>query len=387
MHSRNFLRTIAVSGIVLFLGAVLYSLFFDITLELPIEAFFSMAPVWLVLAYGILIAPPLEEYSFRSWQKNSNKRQYVAPILFLLFSLGTNIVFISMAVITVIIYWLYFQKIHPVVIIIPTSILFAVGHLPVEDYGLDFWVMFAGYLGGALLFSYIRIKYSLKTSILVHALWNFTALYLLNFNQYHFKTQELDLSTAVDKIKLKRYSVFDFQLSNSSNYGMDKVNTEYSSSQEILSSLLHNDDSTIVTVETFPLTFYSLDVSTKNGDINYNEVVKKLIPVFDVRLDTTIEERNGYMIFLENKNLLQSDSKGTSLGAFGNVKMQTSVYAFAKELQERYAVPFFSADTTAININFNEQLSLSSQLENLKKKGFQLKPVKRRMKILSVTED
>ena len=227
----------------------------------------------------------------------------------------------------------------------------------------------------------------MKTSILVHALWNFTALYLLNFNQYHFKTQELDLSTAVDKIKLKRYSVFDFQLSNSSNYGMDKVNTEYSSSQEILSSLLHNDDSTIVTVETFPLTFYSLDVSTKNGDINYNEVVKKLIPVFDVRLDTTIEERNGYMIFLENKNLLQSDSKGTSLGAFGNVKMQTSVYAFAKELQERYAVPFFSADTTAININFNEQLSLSSQLENLKKKGFQLKPVKRRMKILSVTED
>lgn len=356
-------------GLLFFSIFLIAQLFYPLghNMKLPLDVMASFFPLWFLLVYAIIIAPVIEEYIFRSWQPVRDKRKWIAPVLMILFVASVDIpVWTITCLLFVFAYWIFYKRFRTTYTVLGTAFLFSVIHLPDDMASVDFYLFLSGYIGLALIFSFIRLRYTLGMAMLVHGIWNFLALFVLNYNAFYFQHTDYSLSTDTDRIEISRFSIFESAKGSSRTFAPDKISTSGSSKKEILSGLIQlTDPNTILVFETNSFTRYAAEIhSHTGGAINRLLVLQKLIPVLGIGMDTSYRSMKAYILYFPESAAL-SDSQQSSDIRPGEITYYGASDGFAHTLQQRYQIPVSTPDTLSVTVTYNELSSFPTTLKEL----------------------
>ena len=367
----------------LYAGLALLVLYFGLMLlvpvrgfRLPYESLGAQIPLIALLLAVVVVAPLLEEYAFRSWQRKGPGRAYVAPVLFILVAFGNGFLLpgILAAVVTVV-YWIYYQRISADLIIIGTSIVFALAHIP-EDYTHPaFYIVLSGYLGLALLFSYLRNRYHLGIAMLAHAGWNAFAVFAATGDSLRWKAVEEQYLVEDDTMVLERLSILSSGGSESDVSPKKRISIRQASQENLIALLLDHDPDLLPRFETDALNTYSLKVTAgPDSSINKQAILEKILEVFRLEVDSSRKELAGWELSL-NPDKIPNDSLKRVSGA---ARYSGSFNYFALMLQWEFETPVTTRDTQRVSIQYSHAATLKQQLEALRENyGIQYRPVKK----------
>lgn len=389
--------------IYLYTGSLLFAVFLLLCYWLPVEdnirlpaiEAFKVFPLWLVFIMAVIVAPLTEEYAFRSWQKKENRKRWVVPVFFLffvVFSTG-NYWLGGFALLFLILYWIWFPKISTWHIVFVTTVIFALLHLPEEDYATrDFYILLTGYIGLALIFTWLRLRYYLWMAILGHALWNFTVLFLLNAGDFPLKSTTYDLSTTRDTIRITQLSALTWEpsISTSSGQRPGQVSISRGTKEDLLRPAFPASDDVLFVFRTTPFAFYSLEIRpvATAREKGSPTAATQLITMLQVSLDTTYARKDGYLLEYDGSGKRHNHSPETGLSpTIGEVTYYGSLKGLAAHFQKRYNLPFNAADTSYAVFVYDNQLSLETQRKKLKERyGIDFIKTSREMMIITVRE-
>ncbi len=368
----------------LYTGLALLVLYFGLMLlvpvrgfRLPYESLGAQIPLIALFLAVVVVAPLLEEYAFRSWQRKGPGRAYVAPVLFILVAFGNGFLLpaILAAVVTVV-YWIYYQRISADVIIIGTSIVFALAHIP-EDYTHPaFYIVLSAYLGLALIFSYLRNRYHLGIAMLAHAGWNAFAVFAATGDTLRWKPVQEQYVVEDDSLLLERLSILS---SGGSESGVspDHISIRNASQEDLIALLLDNDPDIITSFETDALNTYSLKVTAgPDNSISKQAVLEKILDVFRLEVDSSRKELAGWELSL-NPDKIPNDSLKRGYG----IAHYTGRFDyFTLMLQREFETPVTTRDTQKVSINYSLTSTLKQQLEALQQNyAIQYRPVTKKV--------
>lgn len=362
-------RAYLVVGLILFLVSILLSFFIPATakdIRLPFDEMVFYMPLWVLLIYAIIVGPIIEEFVFRSWQKKGQNRRWVAPVLFIIYSLSSeSFLLLSIALLFVVAYWIFYRHFYTWHVVLGTTFVFVLLHLPEDYYNGIFYLLIVAYAGLALLLTWFRLRYNLFVAIVVHVLWNFMVTYVWYASDFSWNSKTYELSTATDSIRLTRLSIFDMETALSSAKP-GQIDIKRGNKEKIIQALIPSSRDIVVSYNTTPFALYNMYIQSKDGGkIDKLSVLEQVTPILKVSLDSAYAMREGYVLSYDSRK------KGKRINDKSLISMNTKHYgslkAFASTLQDRYQVPIYSEDTTYAEFVYDSMLSLETQKEVLSK--------------------
>ncbi len=311
------------------------------------QSFMSASPV-LMLAIGCLIAPVLEEFSFRGWVFKSLAGKIITFVLFSFFMIAT---FSYYGIICIaIIFYPWFleknEKRRKIILLILSSIFFALAHYGNWDSLRNFFISFPCYLSIGLLLGYLAYKTGkLWLSILVHVLNNSIAFALMIFqspipgDHFHWVENNMD-------IRISKVSIFDRDNSNTLIYTLyPDIEYPRTTIPNLIVDILSNNPNTIVKEIPTVMAYYNVKVSSTDSlPVNLDDLCRILIDSFNIKISSEMVEKPLYGV--EIKDIAKFNSDKDSIA------------------QYRYSFPLLSLSQTFAR-HYGEQVEIGDSLVNL----------------------
>lgn len=303
-----------ICSIILFLLGVIISTLFEDVISVednPILGEISSLPGWLFLILAVVIAPIMEEFSFRFWAVKKLWAKFFSLITSSLFLYFINPYFAIPYFVLYLLSILIFKNKKDTLFVI-LSILTSLGFMLAHSQNLETSIFIKSapiYTSIGLMLSYIAIRTKFLYAIFSHAIYNFSLLLIggliLPFGS------EVKINNGDYKGVLKPVTGL-YSTSNTDNYGGYSVNLHRKMLPELISIL--NFDSPYE-IKTYPKTynFYNLNVKTTQKDsiIDLQAISRELIEKTSIKIDTIIEE--GMVYHLEIKDIDKFKSQHSRL--------------------------------------------------------------------------
>ena len=306
-----------ICSIILFLFGVIISTLFEDVISVednPILGEISSLPGWLFLILAVVIAPIMEEFSFRFWAVKKLWAKFFSLITSSLFLYFINPYFAIPYFVLYLLSILIFKN-KKDTLFATLSILTSLGFMLAHSQNLETSIFIKSapiYTSIGLMLSYIAIRTKFLYAIFSHAIYNFSLLLIggliLPFGS------EVHINNGNYKGVLKPVTGL-YSTSNTDNYGGYSVNLHRKMLPELISIL--NFDSPYE-IKTYPKTynFYNLNVKTTQKDslIDLKAISSELISKTSVKIDTIIEERMIYHLVIKDLDkfiALQSQTKSS----------------------------------------------------------------------------
>ncbi|MDD3724937.1 MAG: CPBP family intramembrane metalloprotease [Bacteroidales bacterium] len=303
-----------ICSIILFLLGVIISTLFEDVISVednPILGEISSLPGWLFLILAVVIAPIMEEFSFRFWAVKKLWAKFFSLITSSLFLYFINPYFAIPYFVLYLLSILIFKN-KKDTLFATLSILTSLGFMLAHSQNLETSIFIKSapiYTSIGLMLSYIAIRTKFLYAIFSHAIYNFSLLLIggliLPFGS------EVQINNGDYQGVLKPVTGL-YSTSNTDNYGGYSVNLHRKMLPELISIL--NFDSPYE-IKTYPKTynFYNLNVKTTQKDsiIDLQAISRELIEKTSIKIDTIIEE--GMVYHLEIKDIDKFKSQHSRL--------------------------------------------------------------------------
>lgn len=303
-----------ICSIILFLFGVIISTLFEDVISVednPILGEISSLPGWLFLILAVVIAPIMEEFSFRFWAVKKLWAKFFSLITSSLFLYFINPYFAIPYFVLYLLSILIFKNKKDTLFAI-LSILTSLGFMLAHSQNLETSIFIKSapiYTSIGLMLSYIAIRTKFLYAIFSHAIYNFSLLLIggliLPFGS------EVQINNGDYQGVLKPVTGL-YSTSNTDNYGGYSVNLHRKMLPELISML--NFDSPYE-IKTYPKSynFYNLNVKTTQKDsiIDLQAISIELIEKTSIKIDTIIEE--GMVYHLEIKDIDKFKSQHSRL--------------------------------------------------------------------------
>lgn len=303
-----------ICSIILFLLGVIISTLFEDAISVednPILGEISSLPGWLFLILAVVIAPIMEEFSFRFWAVKKLWAKFFSLITSSLFLYFINPYFAIPYFVLYLLSILIFKN-KKDTLFATLSILTSLGFMLAHSQNLETSIFIKSapiYTSIGLMLSYIAIRTKFLYAIFSHAIYNFSLL-LIGGLILPFAS-EVKINNGDYKGVLKPVTGL-YSTSNTDNYGGYSVNLHRKMLPELISML--NFDSPYE-IKTYPKTynFYNLNVKTTQKDsiIDLKAISRELIEKTSIKIDTIIEE--GMIYHLEIKDIDKFKSQHSRL--------------------------------------------------------------------------
>lgn len=292
-----------ICSIILFLLGVIISTLFEDVISVednPILGVISSLPGWLFLILAVVIAPIMEEFSFRFWAVKKLWAKFFSLITSSLFLYFINPYFAIPYFVLYLLSILIFKNKKDTLFAI-LSILTSLGFMLAHSQNLETSIFIKSapiYTSIGLMLSYIAIRTKFLYAIFSHAIYNFSLLLIggliLPFGS------EVHINNGNYKGVLKPVTGL-YSTSNTDNYGGYSVNLHRKMLPELISIL--NFDSPYE-IKTYPKSycFYDLKVKSTQKDslIDLKGITRELISKTSIKIDTIIEERMIYHLVIKD---------------------------------------------------------------------------------------
>lgn len=303
-----------ICSIILFLLGVIISTLFEDVISVednPILGEISSLPGWLFLILAVVIAPIMEEFSFRFWAVKKLWAKFFSLITSSLFLYFINPYFAIPYFVLYLLSILIFKN-KKDTLFATLSILTSLGFMLAHSQNLETSIFIKSapiYTSIGLMLSYIAIRTKFLYAIFSHAIYNFSLLLIggliLPFGS------EVQINNGDYQGVLKPVTGL-YSTSNTDNYGGYSVNLHRKMLPELISKL--NFDSPYE-IKTYPKSynFYNLNVKTTQKDsiIDLQAISIELIEKTSIKIDTIIEE--GMVYHLEIKDIDKFKSQHSRL--------------------------------------------------------------------------
>lgn len=294
-----------ICSIILFLLGVIISTLFEDVISVednPILGVISLLPGWLFLILAVVIAPIMEEFSFRFWAVKKLWAKFFSLITSSLFLYFINPYFAIPYFVLYLLSILIFKN-KKDILFATLSILTSLGFMLAHSQNLETSIFIKSapiYTSIGLMLSYIAIRTKFLYAIFSHAIYNFSLLLIggliLPFGS------EVQINNGDYQGVLKPVTGL-YSTSNTDNYGGYSVNLHRKMLPELISML--NFDSPYE-IKTYPKTynFYNLNVKTTQKDsiIDLQAISRELIEKTSIKIDTIIEEGMIYQFGINDLN-------------------------------------------------------------------------------------
>ncbi|MBP6428891.1 MAG: CPBP family intramembrane metalloprotease [Bacteroidales bacterium] len=386
-----------VTAILLYILGIILSVVFDKDLSLednPILGAFNQMNGWLILLAMVVIAPILEELSFRSWAVKKNWTKYLSLILSSAFMLLFN-PYIAIVYFLAFLGIIIFLRNKPKTMLISLAIISSIGFVLAHSGNLEteiFLQTIPMYFGVGLLLSYIALRYKLRHAILTHALYNFTILLLGGFIIPFGDT--ITLNEGNYKGTLTPVSGLSTQY-KTDTYGGYSANIHKKMLPEIISML---DFDGKYPIKTYPkgYSFYNLNVKTNDtlSLIDLKALSEELKRKANIRIDTLVELREVY--HLEIKDVDKIKLNEDDFSDLSDIKLSIELDYIIKTIGRHYdktiRIPDKYKGLKIIDINkflnFTSDITFEQTLKDLEKEyGITLTPKPTKIKTIRIFEE
>jgi membrane protease YdiL (CAAX protease family) len=352
---------------------------------------------WLFIITTVIIAPILEEFSFRSWTIKKKWTKYLC------LGLSTGIISISFNIYAGIFFVLAFSAIKFLLnekpktqtysYVVLTSLGFALCHYENLDL-LNYLVAFPMYFGLALVLCYIALRFKFRYAILTHALYNFSLMLLGGFIIPY--GGEIVLNDGNYTGKLNSVSGL-YSYSDSVNMIGGKTTNIYRKTlPQIASSLIDNNFD--FQYKTYPKDYslYNLNVvGIDSCGIDLRSLFKEIVKKGNLRVDTISEIKTVYFLTvkdIEKIKVKTTDPKNKDFFDYNQLEYIISGFAESqdiiirvpeelKEVKIKYNIAFYSK-------NMKPLVKLPEALKNVEKEyGFILTPKQAEVKTIRLFEE
>ncbi|MDD2192254.1 MAG: CPBP family intramembrane metalloprotease [Bacteroidales bacterium] len=386
-----------VSGITLYVLGIILSTIFDKDVSMednPIIGMISQMNGWIMLIYIAVIAPILEEISFRSWTVNKKWTKYLSLILSSIFLLLANpyiggIYFLSFLAVIV------FLKNKPkptlISLILITTIGFTLAHIGNFERDI-FLISTPVYIGITFVFTYIALRYKLRYSMIAHALYNFSLLLLGGFIIPFGNS--IILNEGNYEGSLKPVSGL-YSKKGTDNYGGYSANISKTMLPEIISMLEFDSD---YKIKTYPkgYSFYNLEVKTKDtlNKIDLKALSEELKRKANIRIDTLVELREVYHLEIKDVDIIKLNEDDFS--DLSDIKLSIELDYIIKTIGRHYdktiRIPDKYKGLKIIDINkflnITSDITFEQTLKDLEKEyGITLTPKPTKIKTIRIFEE
>ncbi|MCK9163647.1 MAG: CPBP family intramembrane metalloprotease [Bacteroidales bacterium] len=384
-----------VSGITLYVFGIILSTIFDKDVSMednPIIGMISQMNGWIMLIYIAVIAPILEEISFRSWTVNKKWTKYLSLILSTIFLLLANpyiggIYFLSFLAVIV------FLKNKPkptlISLILITTIGFTLAHIGNFEKNI-FLISTPVYIGITFVFTYIALRFKLRYSMIAHGLYNFSLLLLGGFIIPFGNS--IILNEGNYEGCLKPVSGL-YSKKGTDNYGGYSANISKTMLPEIISMLEFDSD---YKIKTYPkgYSFYNLEVKTKDtlNKIDLKALSQEIIKKANLRLDTIIVLKDAFFVEIRDVEEIKREVKEKMKVDEFPASLSGIINSISRFYNQTIIIP---EEYNNLMVEYKKEfstLSSDKRFEDIRKDlekeyGIILKPKKAQVKVIRIFEE
>ena len=384
-----------VSGITLYVFGIILSTIFDKDVSMednPIIGMISQMNGWIMLIYIAVIAPILEEISFRSWTVNKKWTKYLSLILSTIFLLLANpyiggIYFLSFLAVIV------FLKNKPkptlISLILITTIGFTLAHIGNFEKNI-FLISTPVYIGITFVFTYIALRFKLRYSMIAHGLYNFSLLLLGGFIIPFGNS--IILNEGNYEGSLKPVSGL-YSKKGTDNYGGYSANISKTMLPEIISMLEFDSD---YKIKTYPkgYSFYNLEVKTKDtlNKIDLKALSQEIIKKANLRLDTIIVLKDAFFVEIRDVEEIKREVKEKMKVDEFPASLSGIINSISRFYNQTIIIP---EEYNNLMVEYKKEfstLSSDKSFEDIRKDlekeyGIILKPKKAQVKVIRIFEE
>lgn len=359
----------------------------------PILEQISSLNGWLFLIAAVVIAPILEEFSFRSWAINKKWTKYLSLVASSAFLFSIN-PYVSIVYFLAFLSAVLLLKNKPKTMLISLAIISSIGFVLAHFKNLElsvFIISIPTYLSIALLLSYVAIRFKFRYAILTHSIYNFTIFLIGGFIIPFGDT--ITLNEGNYKGTLTPISGLNSKYSNNA-YGGYGANINRKMLPEIVSMLYFDSP---YTIKTYPMfySFYDLKVKTNDtkNKIDLQQLNQEIIRKTNIKIDTILEEREAYNIEIVDLEKFEQNIIDTSIEY--DIKKHLYLKYLLKTISNHYEIPL-NIDQKYYDIIlkdnnkflfFNNQSTLKKTIIDLEKHyGISLKLKKSKVKTIRIFE-
>ena len=384
-------------GLALYVLGIILRLIFNLDASVednPILGMITDMNGWILIIIIVIIAPIMEEFSFRSWAIKKKWTKYLCLVLATGFiSLSFNIyagIFFALSFTAIIFILKEKPKLQTYSFVILTSLGFALCHHENLD-PLNYLIAFPMYFGIALVLCYIALRFKFRYAILTHALYNFSLMLLGGFI-IPFGT-EITLNQGNYTGKLTPVSGL-YSSDNATIIGFKTTIIYRKSLSQIASSLI--DKNIDYQYKTYPLgyNFYNFKVVSKDSKgVDSKSLFKELVKKGNLRVDTISEIKTVYFLKVKDIEKIKIDNNDPQNKAFTHLyQLQYIIPRFAESQNIIIRVPeelkeIMIKNEVVFYRNMQPLVKLPEALKNLEKYGFILTPKQAEVKTIRIFEE
>lgn len=386
-----------VTAILLYVLGIILSIVFDKDLSLednPILGVFNQMNGWLILLAMVVIAPILEELSFRSWAVKKNWTKYLSLVLSSAFMFLFN-PYIALVYFLIFLVIIIFLRKKTKTMLISLAIISSIGFVLAHSGNLEkdiFLQTIPMYLGVGLLLSYIALRFKLRHAILTHALYNFIILLLGGFiipfgdvitlNEGNYNGTLTPVSGLSTQYK-------------TDTYGGYSANIHRKMLPEIIYMI---DFDGKYPIKTYPkgYSFYNLNVKTNDtlSLIDLKALSEELKRKANIRIDTLVELREVYHLEIKDVDIIKLNEDDFS--DLSDIKLSIELDYIIKTIGRHYdktiRIPDKYKGLKIIDINkflnITSDITFEQTLKDLEKEyGITLTPKPTKIKTIRIFEE
>lgn len=351
---------------------ILISIIYDQNFETPpIRSTFSDMGYFSYFIVGCLVMPIVEEISYRSWVSKKKWVRIIGYILFFVFlySLFTSIfltIFFTLLYISLEFILKEKALLKNYIYIIFTGTLFVLAHsLNLEP--KQFSYQFLGYVWGALLFSYIVIRYGLKYSMIVHGINNLILLLISLFALS--STPDTTIKGSNYNASFEKYLFLDQYDSKMDSAKHDKVIIGKNLTL-IAKDLIDNKWDYNIKIYSLSYNRYNLVCDNINDSVCFNkaDLLKKLIAKTSLKIDTIREKRTVYFVQTPKMDASKKIISKDKLPIYSELELISKDWSELLML-DKGQNPLYLVDDISKKNSRSEKSSFKEVLENLEKEN------------------
>ena len=390
-------RWLLVAGIILLIINIVLSIFFYKVGSIEdntILGRYVNENGWLLLLSMAIVAPFVEEFTFRSWTIKKKWTKYLclvlSPLTIALVNVFVGIIY-ALAMIATIFLLEKKPKAQIYSYIIITSIGFAfahIGNMELANYILNIPI----YLGFAFILSYIALRFKFRYAIITHGLINFTILigggFIIPYGS------SIALNGGNYKGNLIPVSGLSFSFKDES-IGNKTIECNRKVLSRVASSLIKLNSDFETKTYTNGINFYNLNIVSKDSNnIDMDCLLKEIVKKGKLRLDTISETKTAYFLSVKDINKQKKDGIAYYQLGYKDATIEFLAKDFAKTQNIVVRVPeqlknkIIRYNTSFNSSNDPSSVKLSKALKNFEAEyGLIFTPKQAEVKTIRIFEE